>query len=177
MRLSINRGVTTWVYLCPAHSQGTLADVSGLLKIYSNTKEQTRKTHSFISQYQRENLPIAQQQATLTARKQAQFCIACIWLLLRYLTLISDMWKCWQVGSFYLFWKSCIFEGLVSWPDSHSWMLTFSSQLPLRYDPSYFSQDHNHIQFCNWTDFNVREDIFAFRYSRELYVYICPTKG
>lgn len=67
------------------------ADVTGLLKIYSNTKEQTRKTHSFISQYQRENLAIAQQQATLTVSKQAQFCIACIWLLLRYLTLILDM--------------------------------------------------------------------------------------
>lgn len=57
------------------------ADVTGLLKIYSNTKEQTRKTHSFISQYQRENLAIAQQQATLTASKQAQFCIVsdCCW--------------------------------------------------------------------------------------------------
>lgn len=82
-------------------------------------------------------------------------------------------------GSFFLFileilhiWKF----GELAWL-THSWMLTFSSQLPLRYDPSYFSQDHNHIPFCNWTDFDISEDIFAFRYSRELYVYVCPTKG
>lgn len=33
--------------------------------------------HTSISQYQRENLPKAQEQATLTIRKQAYFCIAC----------------------------------------------------------------------------------------------------
>lgn len=59
---------------------------------------------------------------------------------------------------------------------THSWMLTFSSQLELRYELSYFSQDQNHIQFCNWIDFNASENIFVFRYNRELCVYLCPTK-
>lgn len=59
----------------------------------------------------------------------------------------------------------------------HSWMLTFSSQLLLRYNLSYFSQDRSHIQFCNWIDFNISQNIFVFRYNRELYVYLFPAKG
>lgn len=42
-------------------------------------------------------------------------------------------------------------------------MLTFSSQLPLRYNASYFLQDCSHVQFCNLIYFTVNKKYFGLK--------------